>query len=104
MPHFAAATRFVSSALGGFLRNKKMAPKTNQAKKNRIRVTTPTMSVFIASPEIDTKKSVGRLQVCRHWRVLAISLAPPLWLYASLNARRGIFQLLDANRRTTSGT
>src|SRR5216684_8790709 len=51
MPHFAAATRFVSCALGGFLRNKKMPPKTNHAKKTRIRVTTPTMSILIPSPE-----------------------------------------------------
>src|SRR6266446_5976678 len=51
MPHFAAATRLVSSAFGGFLRNKKMAPKTNHAKKTRTRVTTPTMSILIRSPE-----------------------------------------------------
>src|SRR5229473_4876654 len=51
MPHFAAATRFVSSAFGGFLRNKKIAPKTSHAKKTRIRVTTPTMSILIRSPE-----------------------------------------------------
>src|SRR5467141_3244257 len=51
MPHFAAATRLVSSAFGGFLRNKKIAPKTNHAKKTRTRVTTPTMSILIRSPE-----------------------------------------------------
>src|SRR6266852_4510181 len=51
MPHFATATRFVSWALGGFLRNKKITQKTNHAKKTRTRVTTPTMSILIRSPE-----------------------------------------------------
>src|SRR5690242_21817204 len=66
MPHLAAATRLVSSVLGGFLRSKKIAPKTNHAKKTRMRVTTPIMSILIAFLlTVCTLKSVEQFQASR---------------------------------------
>jgi hypothetical protein len=43
------------------LRNKKMAAKTNHAKKTRIRVTTPAMSILIQSPRTDMQNSLETL-------------------------------------------